>query len=522
MKKDHIKNKIGWIVEKELSGVPLHTGKSDKIFHCSCGNIFLVKNALDTLYMISIRCDKCHNNFFLSSNLFAYKQASIYIDSLSFKYEYSKSEDKWSISISVKLPFYDNTIQKIIYKYTSIYYMQSAINKEIIYCSFDIVLHPDMEEWIKTKTTKLLLDYILENLPANFTFIDHKLVRQIERKNVLLALKTTLDILKNKNTNLIMKPILEDLIHNSFAPFKIKEKHFYKPIADYISNFSSKKSVKKLIYLHILNSFKKDRTYNMVADFIICRVFDDENIICALLKDNVLKDNIFYFYLIPKTKNLYYQKIIQFMKWLKTLHSEISIAKTMKSDHQAWRDIFMMIQSLSLKIIALNFTKIPINSQYLHNEILRIKDISELSKSEDENIMFKHETFALYSATQYGGLKFKLPRDTKTLKYWSLLLQNCMNGYAINIQSGISIIYGVFRGDKLLYAIEINGDMIIQALGINNTNIPKNDMDIINLWFQEYLQNYNKYYIPVSITKINNIIEKRARLIEFPRIIRRR
>jgi hypothetical protein len=225
-----------------------------------------------------------------------------------------------------------------------------------------------------------------------------------------------------------------------------------------------------------------------------------------------------FFLVLANINNVYYENIIQFIKWLNTLYSEASTAKVMRADCQLWNDVFMMVQSLSFKTITINFTKPSMNSHRIHDEIFRITNMQKLLKYKNKNIIFQYQTYKLKNVKEYAGLKFELPKDGKTLVCWSVLLQNCLNSYAMSIQFEISTIYGVFRDDKLLYAVEINGDLILQALGIRNTKIPKNDMDIIDLWFQGYLQSFEQWCISANMNKINGIIEEKTRFLEAPRI----
>ncbi|MDQ7060868.1 MAG: hypothetical protein Q9M43_06900 [Sulfurimonas sp.] len=62
---------------------------------------------------------------------------------------------------------------------------------------------------------------------------------------------------------------------------------------------------------------------------------------------------------------------------------------------------------------------------------------------------------------------------------------NCMFGYVNTIKSGRSIIYGVFRDNELLYAVELRAMQIAQALGKFNKKIDELDMNIIKKWHKE-------------------------------------
>jgi hypothetical protein len=86
-----------------------------------------------------------------------------------------------------------------------------------------------------------------------------------------------------------------------------------------------------------------------------------------------------------------------------------------------------------------------------------------------------------------SDLRFVLPTDTLELSQWAKKLHNCMFGYVNSIKSGISIIYGVFKNDEILYAVEIRSMQIVQALGKFNNKIGSEDMEIIKKWHNDSL-----------------------------------
>jgi hypothetical protein len=57
-----------------------------------------------------------------------------------------------------------------------------------------------------------------------------------------------------------------------------------------------------------------------------------------------------------------------------------------------------------------------------------------------------------------------------------------MFGYSKKVHQGKSLIYGVFKDNELLYAIELKNSRIIQAKAVSNSKIPANDMPVIKEW----------------------------------------
>ena len=81
--------------------------------------------------------------------------------------------------------------------------------------------------------------------------------------------------------------------------------------------------------------------------------------------------------------------------------------------------------------------------------------------------------------------EYRLPLSRATLYEWSQYLHNCMYGYCNAIHKSDTIIYGVFRDNVLLYAIEIRNHKIVQALGKYNGHIENEDRGLIDRWLYQ-------------------------------------
>ena len=84
-----------------------------------------------------------------------------------------------------------------------------------------------------------------------------------------------------------------------------------------------------------------------------------------------------------------------------------------------------------------------------------------------------------------NGYEFRLVRDTKTLYFVSLELENCVMSYRDKVLSRQSIIFCVIRKAKYIACIEIqNGNEIVQALGYHNQLLEGELLFICNFWAQ--------------------------------------
>jgi hypothetical protein len=69
-----------------------------------------------------------------------------------------------------------------------------------------------------------------------------------------------------------------------------------------------------------------------------------------------------------------------------------------------------------------------------------------------------------------------------------------MFSYAESIQCGDSLIYGIFREEKLLYALELNEGEVAQAKALANQDIPQVDMKKVEAWHNKYRENLEQHF----------------------------
>jgi len=152
-----------------------------------------------------------------------------------------------------------------------------------------------------------------------------------------------------------------------------------------------------------------------------------------------------------------------------------------KSELNYWQDTLHMLQTINaFNSLEEHFSKIKLTLKNLHDEIVIIFHIISYKSDAKEN--FEYEELYISACGNYGDLDFKLPSTVKELSFWAKTLHNCMFGYSTRIHNKRSIIYGIFKSRKLLYAIELNAFNLVQAKATFNKNIPENDMTTIHSW----------------------------------------
>lgn len=302
-------------------------------------------------------------------------------------------------------------------------------------------------------------------------------------------------------TELIIKeywafPKTEEIPRNRFdfilhylkyrLPTNIREKlinYNSESFLTYISDFSTKKFVKKALFYSYQHNIRQTRRYDPKADFIICRCFDDPNLIVKMLSCEI-KHTLF--------KDIEIEHAVLFLCWLQKYYHAKNIVKSIFGSLSycghfytpTWINIIRMVEALSKTkphTFSKYFRKGTINADALHNELIRINTLDNITV---ENLHYKYTPRELAVESTIDDLTFILPKSTKELFLCGDQLNNCLFAYNEMIEERESFVIGVYKNRKLTYAVEYKGQMILQAYGEFNTKVPDKDMNKINHWIE--------------------------------------
>jgi len=257
---------------------------------------------------------------------------------------------------------------------------------------------------------------------------------------------------------------------------------------NFIANSRKEKCIKKALYLGYENSINHIGYYPY-SDYIFSRSIDNIDLLIKLygiypvIKQHIFTDETF-------------AVAIEFILFLKHYYTEKQIVKLFLEDMQDvkeyenklkyWRDTLNMLQTKNtFSSLQEHFSKVKITIKKLHDEIVRVFHI--VSYELDAKESFEYDKIYLSACIKYKELEFKLPSTVKELSSWAKMLHNCMFGYSSRIHEQISIIYGVFKKEELLYAVELNDFKIVQAKGGFNSSVDDVDMKIIHGWRSDRL-----------------------------------
>ena len=132
----------------------------------------------------------------------------------------------------------------------------------------------------------------------------------------------------------------------------------------------------------------------------------------------------------------------------------------------------------------IGFRKVSCNIKALHDEA--IKCTKAYRKEEIYDTIFVYNDFQRESSTSVKNYNIKLPANGQELFEWADLLQNCMAAYSYFIQYGMTTIYGFFKNEILIFAVEVKDGKLIEASGKNNRLLNIEEQHILDAWVNKF------------------------------------
>lgn len=129
-------------------------------------------------------------------------------------------------------------------------------------------------------------------------------------------------------------------------------------------------------------------------------------------------------------------------------------------------NMFFTHPEVKERLFKLKFNKMN-NWSKLHNRLVEISAYYETDFKDFRNENTK-DLFAKFNNIPLGDYTLVLPKNNIFLKSWSKVLHNCIGNsshYGDEFQSGENILYGLYKGDVVNFAIEIRNKEIVQFEG---------------------------------------------------------
>ena len=483
-------NKNSWVLTIENK-------TNTKYYHhyfCSCTKEFMLQTEINEPDAPDILCPICGNYYFIDVNDFVSKDRTKIWKHFKWDKLYFKPDDAWGISLIYQLPVYYPLIDKIKLEDQELIYVElkedGSVPVDIAYKSKLVSRYSLFEDDVVKPFKSLLIDEAKEKL---YKYIMMNKCKSIEWINDNDLNELSIDDKFNYLTFFLKHTHLKE--HNFFfwemdKIIEATNKHTTQlQMLSFISNNRKERSVKKALYTAYENSINTIGYYPY-SDYIFSRTIKNTDLLVKLYKIHpAIKEYLF--------TGWTFSIAIEFIFFLKQYYTEKQIIRFFvediqdKKEHKSrlnyWRDTLQMIRTKNtLKQIKKHFSKVKLSPRKLHDEIVGIFHI--VSYELDSKESFEYEEVYMSACSTCRDLEFKLPKTVKELSFWSKMLHNCMFGYSRRIHEQRSVIYGVFRKEELLYAVELNGLKIVQARAVSNSSVPKEDMRIIDTWKNNILE----------------------------------
>ena len=469
--------------------------KKEKYIHnyfCACTHEFRIKTNVDEMEAPDVLCPKCGNNYFIDAKEWE-SGASTKIWK-QFFWERDENVDKgtWSVELYFKIPRYAEKVSSIIFEKEQLLVatLSQKLGRRVefqhgypVIAKYSLYIDEKVQEVKKLliqDAKEYLFRNLIDNRPFEIEWIKESDLNElsIDEKFNCLNYFLTHKHLKEMSMFHWKMPILQ----RNTIEYPSQEK-----MLDYIVDHKKEKSVRKALYRTYMDALEVTGYYPY-SDYVFSRVIEDQNFLVELLsiypavKQHIFTDETF-------------TNAIEFIEFLKTHYTEKQISrlfiremqneKTKRSAALNWRDTLRLIQAPdSFEYLEQFFQKVKLNTKSLHDEVIRVSHLAAFDRGDHSTLVYKPHQKSV--EVMIEDLAFRLPKDTVELSKWAQELHNCMFGYANTIKSGRSIIYGVFRENKLLYAVELRAMKIAQALGKFNKKIDEIDMNVIKKWHNDF------------------------------------
>jgi len=459
---------------------------SQKYYLCRCRHLMFKEEELESEDLII--CPKCGNNLFLSLEAFQNPKQHLFAAYFNFSTRTYFDNIGWHAVISYYLPSYQEDTQVLTW-----------MSKDVLRNS----LRYDGLQQMNTLDKHVDEKAILKGLVASkFSSLFNKKVATSLKEYVFKTLTPELKWLSTIENNEKLKTDL------NFAAFCLKypavkevdlyywnAKHIpellsYPSVRDsltFILNNRKEKSVRKALYLSYKKKMEQTaRRYDPTFDYVILRVFSDANYLTFLLSiDAYNKNNMFH--------ENYPETIIDVFTFLKEYYTEKQLFSFIKQSvtgynhYHLWQDSLRMLSNQgTLSVFREHFNRSKPQVTLLHDELVRIQNFYINPSKIDMLSVFSYSKQKLKAQATFMELEFKLPSTAKDLHTWGTELNNCMFSYSSSIRKQRTTIYGVFKEQKLVYAVEIKNNKIIQTKAVSNQSVATSEKSIITQWYNNY------------------------------------
>lgn len=250
-----------------------------------------------------------------------------------------------------------------------------------------------------------------------------------------------------------------------------------------VANYRKEKSIKRAVFKDYTNQLIHKKKYYPQLVFLFSKYIDDSNLVVKLINLSFTDDFM---------QKINYSILVEVIIFLKKHYSEQQVYKLfvqialLDVESSFFYDDMIKEFAYSPEDINNNFTKVACKLEALHDEFVRCTNHGRYVQSYNTKLYYTEKEKS--SCEQIEQYMIKLPYTGDELAAWANRLKNCMFGYVDLIARGMTKIYGFFIDDKIMFAVEISNNMIIQARGVSNRTLSADESKILDTWFHKYFE----------------------------------
>jgi hypothetical protein len=441
--------------------------KRDEIEFSKIPNLFYPDNC----------CKLCGNERYLDMKSLFFEAETRIWSEIKWTYEIKENEESWTSISFLNVPIFEENSTSVMFKklklstaiiskYGKSFYTmhhEHFFEKSMIidgkHWSLSQFLHEDMSQNI--------LKFIIENPLDSIKWL----------KEDINSLDELIFFLEYPNI------CFKDIYFWKNSKYFLEQYQSYQNIESFLDFFLNHRKEKSLRKAHF-NAYKEmmqNGGYNPLVDYIFSRVIEDRNHLLKILNmDITIKESIFNYssiadinYFMDFLKRHYHEKhIVRF--WLSITKEDLT--------HFLVRDVINLFSADEMRVeLNENFEKTPLNIKAIHDELMR----RNRRVCHTENKVFIYSDAMVKAQVKLEDISYVLPINSQTLNEWGRILHNCLFFYSNKVFNREITIFGLFVDNKLMYAIEIERDIIVQASSAYNKALTSLEQEKIDRWYKD-------------------------------------
>jgi hypothetical protein len=260
-----------------------------------------------------------------------------------------------------------------------------------------------------------------------------------------------------------------------------------------LTNNKKYKSVKKAIFRNYQVQIQSSNTFNPLLNYLATSKIDDPNFIVELI-DMEYINNDKYLTNLDKTLFLEFSDfLIRNYSNKQVIHFFKNFDNFIKIDNNNFNRAYLVFQDIlrQYHILKFNldkeFEKVGCTPRKIHDQFAKIINARKYKYLLDKKLTYS--TRELKAQIKIDDYIVKLPHNGAELHSWANTLHNCMASYLSEIENKQTVIYGFFIEDKIVFAVEIRNEQILQAYRAYNRNLMPNEQSVLSQWFENFYLN---------------------------------